>query len=112
MLHEPQVVKPHLVGQLTLFESLLVKRVPVDLGALEGALAFVKQAELHGKSPVLRNRGAARFRLVAAGFATKDHPGALDECWRQYSVIATCWRTMRASARFRADQRGARSHAW
>ena len=48
VFHEPEVVKPHLVGQLALFQCFLVKGVPVNLGALKRALAFVKQSELHG----------------------------------------------------------------
>ena len=36
VFHEPEVVKPHLVGQFALFQCFLVEGVPIDLGALEG----------------------------------------------------------------------------
>ena len=38
---EPEVVEPHLVGEFALRQRFFVQRVPVNLGALEGALAFV-----------------------------------------------------------------------
>ena len=39
---EPEVVEPHLVGEFALRQRFFVECVPVNLRALEGALAFVE----------------------------------------------------------------------
>ena len=38
VLHEPEVVEAHLVGQFALVKGLAVQEVPVHIIALEGAL--------------------------------------------------------------------------
>src|SRR5262249_60601192 len=47
VLDEPQVVEAEPVGQHALLEGLLVELVPVDIGAFEGSLRLVEQAESH-----------------------------------------------------------------
>src|SRR5262249_10477398 len=48
VLHEPEVVESHPVGEDALLERLLVERVPLDARALERSLRLVEQAESHG----------------------------------------------------------------
>ena len=58
VFHEPDIVETHLVGQFTLGQGFLVKRVPVNSGALVGTLGLEQQAELHR---------AASFAVVGVG---------------------------------------------
>ena len=60
MFDEPEVVEPHLVGEFALRQRFFVERVPVDLRAREGALAFVEETKLHHPAPGRRCRLVGR----------------------------------------------------
>jgi hypothetical protein len=51
VLHEPEIVETHPVGQLALLQGLLIQRIPIDIGALKRSLRLVQEAKLHGLSP-------------------------------------------------------------
>src|SRR5215470_10050463 len=51
VLHKPEIVEAHLVGQRALFQRLFVQRVPIDVRTLKRPLHFVEDAKLHGPSP-------------------------------------------------------------
>src|SRR5262245_32107461 len=51
VLHKPEIVEAHLVGQGALFQRLFVQCVPIDGGTLKRSLRFVEEAKLHCPSP-------------------------------------------------------------
>jgi hypothetical protein len=42
MFDEPKIVESHLVGEFALRQRFFVERIPINRGALEGALTFVE----------------------------------------------------------------------
>src|SRR5262249_61949321 len=78
VLDEPQVVEAHLVGEHALLERLLVELVPVDVGALEGSLRFVEQAEFHGRfSRNARHESAAMLPRTRRALSVAPHKSGL-----------------------------------
>jgi hypothetical protein len=69
VLHEPEIVESHLVGQFALVQSFPVQGVPVNLSAFVRALHLKKQSEFHAVAPSVFLTGG----LVSLGEYIASH---------------------------------------